>query len=463
MPKDQLYATWKQHPDMSVVIDPQAIDSMLGGTKEVTNLVLHNLIECFSDKTILVPDSASDFWTMNQEMISDAYEKKGKLTILSGVPGVGKTTYAKHIMSNDDNAVLVSNDSLRGAVTGVAEDQINEKIWNTVTQDEEWNEVSMEYFSAPLMNRMKDTIIKTLTKQGYHVLADAVHPKGFMWDSFDEKFASLADIEHVLLVPDTIHNAISYAQSRKERPESKWTIMKVSGWIKEMLNEKKSDGTPVYKFDEVVVNHYVNGWFEHKTSEEFFESLNIQYQNNLLQRMLYAWYFLDDITQQQLREQLEEIFQWTLSWDWCSSLADIRATWQQKPHTKFLHHYTIKYLPKYFMPIKLGNKKDLHIIGVAYDDKGWTLVLQDDECKEVFQPQDDGHDCIEPGVFPHITIATIGDPSYSKTLISRAQRDDTIIKFDTPIIVPAKFGYATKKDGSLIFDHQSLYLYHRLP
>lgn len=61
MPKDQLYATWKQHPDMSVVIDPQAIDSMLGGTKEVTNLVLHNLIECFSDKTILVPDSASDF------------------------------------------------------------------------------------------------------------------------------------------------------------------------------------------------------------------------------------------------------------------------------------------------------------------------------------------------------------------------------------------------------------------
>lgn len=74
---------------------------------------------------------------MNQEMISDAYEKKGKLTILSGVPGVGKTTYAKHIMSNDDNAVLVSNDSLRGAVTGVAEDQINEKIWNTVTQDEE--------------------------------------------------------------------------------------------------------------------------------------------------------------------------------------------------------------------------------------------------------------------------------------------------------------------------------------
>lgn len=79
----------------------------------------------------------------------------------------------------------------------------------------------MEYFSAPLMNRMKDTIIKTLTKQGYHVLADAVHPKGFMWDSFDEKFASLADIEHVLLVPDTIHNAISYAQSRKERPESK--------------------------------------------------------------------------------------------------------------------------------------------------------------------------------------------------------------------------------------------------
>lgn len=35
--------------------------------------------------------------------------------------------------------------------------------------------------------------------------------------------------------------------------------MKVSGWIKEMLNEKKSDGTPVYKFDEVVVNHYVNG------------------------------------------------------------------------------------------------------------------------------------------------------------------------------------------------------------
>lgn len=113
------------------------------------------------------------------------------------------------------------------------------------------------------------------------------------------------------------------------------------------------------------------------------------------------------------------------------------------------------------MPIRLGNKKDLQVIGVAYDDKGWALVLQDDECKEIFQPHDDDKGCIKQGVFPHITIATVGNPAYSKTLISRAQRDNKIITFHKPITIPATFGYAPKESNTPLLDHQSLYLHHR--
>lgn len=173
----------------------------------------------------------------------------------------------------------------------------------------------MEHFAAPLMNTTKDAIIATLTSQGYQVIADAVHPKGFMRDGFNTKFSETADIEHVLLVPDTIKNAISHAQSRIERPENKDTIMKVSGWIKEMLKEKKADGTPKYEFDHVVINHYADGGFEQKSSEEFFESLNTPHQKNLMKRMRYAGYFLDESTQANLREQLATTFESTLSQD----------------------------------------------------------------------------------------------------------------------------------------------------
>lgn len=256
------YEQWKANPEGSVVLDVEKLSAMIGWHKHATYVAIQALLKAFEDKEIILIGDLP----IQTEQHNTIREEKPTLTVLSWVPGAGKSTFAEQKLTENSNIVKISNDALRAALTGLTEADINEKIRNTTIETEEW-EKNMETFANPNINIAKNALIEGSLKNNYDVIVDAVHPKAFMWDDFHNKYNNTANIEHTLLLPNTLRNAIKKAAERIARPESKYTITKVWGRLKELTETKDDNENPKYKFDHIFINNYENGGFQDKTAE----------------------------------------------------------------------------------------------------------------------------------------------------------------------------------------------------
>lgn len=88
--------------------------------------------------------------------------------------------------------------------------------------------------------------------------------------------------------------------------------------------------------------------------------------------------------------------------------------------------------------------KNIDIIWVAYNEFGWAVIVDDNECK--IQYKSINSDWSEKiWTYPHITLAIDNAvkewASYSKKILSQAYEDNTIIYFNDPITVQSRFWY----------------------
>lgn len=258
--KENFYNIWKKNPQDSVVLDRDSLQAMLWSDEKITDIVLSALYKTFKDKTIISNDIINS--NKNIDIDETIPQEEPTITMLSWVPGAWKTTYSKQVVAQNPDTVIVSNDWLRGSLSWVEEWDINEKIWNTTIDTEQWERENLETFVAPLLNQAKDTIISTLLHHGYNIILDAPHAKWFMWDDIEKKYWTKANIVHTLIIPEKLKDGIKKAESREVRPEARETIVKIGRWIQETLQAKNEEWKPKYKFDKIVVNKYENGGFE---------------------------------------------------------------------------------------------------------------------------------------------------------------------------------------------------------
>lgn len=94
----------------------------------------------------------------------------------------------------------------------------------------------------------------------------------------------------------------------------------------------------------------------------------------------------------------------------------------------FAHHSTNWYKPASIEGLEIGKKSALKIIGQAYDQKGFTLLVENTKSKNKF---------------PHITISCSEDtaPVYSNELLESAAKDGSLEMLEEPLFIEVTEGY----------------------
>jgi hypothetical protein len=98
-------------------------------------------------------------------------------------------------------------------------------------------------------------------------------------------------------------------------------------------------------------------------------------------------------------------------------------------HTKvFAHHSTNWYKPNSLEGLEIGKKSTLKIIGQAYDQKSFAVLVENTKSRNQF---------------PHITISCSEDtaPVYSNELLEKASNDGSLEMFKKPFFVEVTEGY----------------------
>ncbi len=98
-------------------------------------------------------------------------------------------------------------------------------------------------------------------------------------------------------------------------------------------------------------------------------------------------------------------------------------------HSKvFAHHSTNWYKPTSIEGLEIGKKSLLKIIGQAYDQKGFAVLVENIKSKNKF---------------PHITISCAEGvpPVYSNELLERASKDGSLEMFKEPFFIEVTEGY----------------------
>lgn len=272
------YETWRTDPKNSFVIDEKVITEIVWkNNPKLVSQIIANLFKEFNSYKIIGAYSPHDV-TMEHHQI----QKKPTLTVLTWVPGSGKTTFSKQEQDTDEELCVIWNDQLRAMVTGVSESEINEKVWNTKVPWE-WEEViSLWDISFPIIEAVKMNIIASLLSNGQDVIVDAVHPASKHRDTYDEIFADTAEIKHILLLPKNLETCIKKAAAREVRPEDEATITRLHKMISDLLAMKDSK----YSFDRIIVNHYEAWWFQditdmYKDQKDYFNPRFVSHLHNI--------------------------------------------------------------------------------------------------------------------------------------------------------------------------------------
>jgi hypothetical protein len=98
-------------------------------------------------------------------------------------------------------------------------------------------------------------------------------------------------------------------------------------------------------------------------------------------------------------------------------------------HTKiFAHHSTNWYKPTSVEGLEIGKKIILKIIGQAYDQKGFAVLVENVKSKNKF---------------PHITISCSEGipPVYSNELLENAYKNNYLEMFKDPLFIKVTEGY----------------------
>lgn len=98
-------------------------------------------------------------------------------------------------------------------------------------------------------------------------------------------------------------------------------------------------------------------------------------------------------------------------------------------HSKvFAHHSTNWYKPTSLEGLEVGKKSLLKIIGQAYDEKGFAVLVENLKSKNKF---------------PHITISCAESvpPVYSNELLENASKDGSLEMFKEPSFIEVTEGY----------------------
>lgn len=103
------------------------------------------------------------------------------------------------------------------------------------------------------------------------------------------------------------------------------------------------------------------------------------------------------------------------------------------------HHCTNWHKPSSIEELEMGKKSLLKIIGQAYDDRCFALLVENPKSKNTF---------------PHITISHSKDVSaaYSNQLLENASNNNSIEIFETPFFIKVTEGYATRNDRRIILE-----------
>lgn len=96
----------------------------------------------------------------------------------------------------------------------------------------------------------------------------------------------------------------------------------------------------------------------------------------------------------------------------------------------FGHHSTIEFKPSSTSGLDIGKRRQIKILGRAYDDKGDALLVDNPKSKNKF---------------PHITLSCVSDtdPVYSNELLEKAMVNGSINYFKESHYVDVIEGYET--------------------
>lgn len=109
----------------------------------------------------------------------------------------------------------------------------------------------------------------------------------------------------------------------------------------------------------------------------------------------------------------------------------------------FAHHSTNWYRPASTDEIDLGHKSTLKVIGQAYDEKGYALLVENKKSKNEF---------------PHITISCAPGVGavYSNELLKKASENGTLEIFEQPVLINVTEGFVDRKKRQLITSKEQL-------
>jgi hypothetical protein len=107
-------------------------------------------------------------------------------------------------------------------------------------------------------------------------------------------------------------------------------------------------------------------------------------------------------------------------------------------HSKvFAHHSTNWYKPSSIEGLEVGKKSLLKIIGQAYIQKGFAVLVENTKSKNKF---------------PHITISCAEGtaPVYSNELLEKAAKDGLLEMFKEPLFIEVTEGYGDFNDNIIL-------------
>ena len=270
-----VYPLWKEDPLNTVVLNTERLSLMLHGRltsriDEKTKLAMTAIKEAFLKEGKDIIYQGKEIWETKLHLMITG-TRKPILTIISGIPGAGKTTYAMQQVATREKTIMISNDDLRGMLAGVPEQDIQDKILHTNILLASWETISIENFIKPEINIAKNALIKVFLEYGYDVVVDGVHSQWSMWNILNKRYKKIADVSHVLIGPANLYTGLQKAKDRLCRPES-WTTIKELGKEinRELLSVRDATGMPKYLFNKVIANYYEHGGFQEIT-HKFYE------------------------------------------------------------------------------------------------------------------------------------------------------------------------------------------------
>jgi hypothetical protein len=101
------------------------------------------------------------------------------------------------------------------------------------------------------------------------------------------------------------------------------------------------------------------------------------------------------------------------------------------------HHSTNWYKPTSIVGLEVGKKNLLKIIGQAYDEKCFAVLVENAKSKNKF---------------PHITISCAEGiaPVYANELLEKASKDSSLEIFKDPFFIEVTEGYADFDDNIVL-------------